>query len=109
MRRFPDTEFALRKKRLGSVMPKEEDLHGAARALIRLQEVYEMDISKLVKGKMEYNGKAFETMARLTAQVRHLFLALIQVKSFYVWSQCHTQILEQHNYTTLKKITLIGC
>jgi len=30
-----ETEFALRKKKLGSVMPKEEDLHGAARALIR--------------------------------------------------------------------------
>jgi hypothetical protein len=34
---IPDTEFALKKKRLGSVMPKEEDLHGAARALIRGQ------------------------------------------------------------------------
>ena len=39
-----DTEFELRRKRLGSVMPKEEDLHGAAQALIRLQDVYELDI-----------------------------------------------------------------
>jgi hypothetical protein len=49
---FTDTDFALRKKRLGSVMPKEEDLHGAARALIRLQEVYELDITKLAKGQV---------------------------------------------------------
>jgi len=30
-----DTEFELRRKRLGSVIPKEDDLHGAAQALIR--------------------------------------------------------------------------
>ena len=65
----PDTEFALRKKKLGSVMPKEEDLHGAARALIRLQEIYELDISKLAKGQMEYKGQTISTNARLSAQV----------------------------------------
>jgi len=33
---FPtDTEFELRRKRIGSVIPKEADLHGAAQALIR--------------------------------------------------------------------------
>ncbi len=51
-------------------MPKEEDLHGSARALIRLQEIYELDISKLTKGQMEYKGKKFQTMARLSAQVK---------------------------------------
>ena len=51
-------------------MPKEEDLHGAARALIRLQEIYELDISNLAKGQMEYKGKTFNTMAKLSAQVQ---------------------------------------
>ena len=53
-------------------MPKEEDLHGAARALIRLQEVYELDISKLAKGQMEYRGQSISTHARLSAQVCNL-------------------------------------
>ncbi len=67
-----DTEFALRKKRLGSVMPKEEDLHGSARALIRLQEIYELDITNLAKGQMNYNGRTFNTMAKLSAQVHSI-------------------------------------
>ncbi len=57
-------------------MPKEEDLHGSARALIRLQEIYELDISKLTKGQMEYKGKKFQTMARLSAQVKLVHLEI---------------------------------
>ena len=60
-------------------MPKEEDLHGAARALIRLQEVYELDISKLAKGQMEYNGRAFATMAKLSAQVSFMPSCLLRL------------------------------
>ena len=42
----------LKKKKLGSVIPREEDLHGAAQALIRLQDVYELDIRALSKGML---------------------------------------------------------
>jgi hypothetical protein len=53
-------------------MPKEEDLHGSARALIRLQEIYELDITNLAKGQMNYNGRTFNTMAKLSAQVHSI-------------------------------------
>ena len=29
---------------MSSIVPKEEDLHGSAQALLRLQDVYELDI-----------------------------------------------------------------
>ena len=48
---WDDVEFMLKKKRLGTVIPREEDLHGAAQALIRLQDVYELDIRDLSKGR----------------------------------------------------------
>ena len=48
---WEEVEFMLKKKRLGTVIPREEDLHGAAQALIRLQDVYELDIRDLSKGK----------------------------------------------------------
>ena len=47
---WEEVEFMLKKKRLGTVIPREEDLHGAAQALIRLQDVYELDIRDLSKG-----------------------------------------------------------
>ena len=47
---WDEVEFMLKKKKLGSVIPREEDLHGAAQALIRLQDVYELDIRDLSKG-----------------------------------------------------------
>jgi hypothetical protein len=34
---FSESELAVHRLRLGSVVPKEQDLHGAAQALIRLQ------------------------------------------------------------------------
>lgn len=47
---WDEVEFMLKKKRLGSVIPRDEDLHGAAQSLIRLQDVYELDIRDLSKG-----------------------------------------------------------
>ena len=58
----------LKKKRLGSVIPREEDLHGAAQALIRLQDVYELDIRDLSKGDLGRNRQRQVTKARLSAQ-----------------------------------------
>jgi len=58
------SSVAVQKLRLGSVAPKESDLHGAAQALIRLQDVYELDISALAEGKI---GRR-QTRARLSAQ-----------------------------------------
>jgi hypothetical protein len=37
---FSESELAVHRLRLGSVVPKEQDLHGAAQALIRLQAPY---------------------------------------------------------------------
>ena len=61
-----DSELAVQRLRLGSVVPKEEDLHGSAQALIRLQDVYELDINSLAHGTVG-NKK---TGARLSAQVK---------------------------------------
>ena len=47
-----ETNSAIQKLRLGSVVPKETDLHGAAQALIRLQDVYELDIAEIADGKI---------------------------------------------------------
>lgn len=47
---WQEVEFMLKKRRLGSVFPRDEDLHGAAQSLIRLQDVYELDIRDLSKG-----------------------------------------------------------
>ena len=48
---WDEVQFMLKKKKLGTVIPRDEDLHGAAQALIRLQDVYELDIRDLSKGK----------------------------------------------------------
>ena len=48
---WEEVEFQLKKKKLGTSIPRDEDLHGAAQALIRLQDVYELDIRDLSKGK----------------------------------------------------------
>ena len=47
---WQEVEFMLKKKKLGTIVPRDEDLHGAAQALIRLQDVYELDIRDLTKG-----------------------------------------------------------
>ena len=48
----PAPAVAVQKLRLGSAAPQDSDLHGAAQALIRLQDVYELDISQLSEGKI---------------------------------------------------------
>lgn len=35
-----------------AVMPKEEDLHGAALALIRLQDTYNLNVSEMASGQI---------------------------------------------------------
>ena len=35
-----------------AVMPKEEDLHGAALALIRLQDTYNLNVSEMAAGQI---------------------------------------------------------
>ena len=52
---WDEVEFMLKKKKLGTVIPREEDLHGAAQALIRLQDVYELDIRDLSKGAPRFS------------------------------------------------------
>ena len=59
-----DTSITIQKLRLGNVVPKEADLHGAAQALIRLQDVYELNIADVAGGKLGL----MESAARLSAQ-----------------------------------------
>jgi len=61
---WSESSVAVQRLRLGSVVPKEEDLHGSAQSLIRLQDVYELDIGRLAHGRV--GGR--DTLARLTAQ-----------------------------------------
>ena len=35
-----------------SILPKDEDLHGAALALVRLQDVYHLNMSNLARGNV---------------------------------------------------------
>jgi len=65
---WSDVEFMLKKKRLGGVIPREEDLHGAAQALIRLQDVYELDIRDISKGDLGSGRQRMVTKAQLSAQ-----------------------------------------
>lgn len=58
------SSVAVQKIRLGAVVPRDQDLHGAAQALIRLQDVYELDIATLAEGRI---GRR-QTAARLSAQ-----------------------------------------
>ena len=51
---WDEVQFMLKKKKLGTVIPRDEDLHGAAQALIRLQDVYELDIRDLSKGARRF-------------------------------------------------------
>ena len=51
---WEEVEFQLKKKKLGTSIPRDEDLHGAAQALIRLQDVYELDIRDLSKGRKTF-------------------------------------------------------
>ena len=59
-----ESSGVIQKLRLGSSVPKEADLHGAAQALIRLQDVYELDIAEVAGGKIGYT----ESGARLSAK-----------------------------------------
>ena len=55
---------------MSSIVPKEEDLHGSAQALLRLQDVYELDIRKVVYGVIGNKANnVVKTKAGLSAQV----------------------------------------
>ena len=65
----PETEFKIKKRKLGNVLPREEDLHGSAQALIRLQDTYELDIRDFAEGEIGRGRNLWTTTARLSAQV----------------------------------------
>jgi len=65
---WQEVEFMLKKKKLGTLVPRDEDLHGAAQALIRLQDVYELDIRDLSKGDLGIGRERVLTKAGLSAQ-----------------------------------------
>jgi len=65
---WKETAFQLKKRRLGTVQPKEEDLHGSAQAIIRLQDVYQLDVRDMSQGDIDTRAERYVTKARLTAQ-----------------------------------------
>ncbi|XP_076037041.1 prolyl 4-hydroxylase subunit alpha-1-like [Oratosquilla oratoria] len=61
----PNVQGVLDAARMSPVpLPSEEDLHGAAQALVRLQDVYNLNISRLVRGELW----GIQGTAELTAQ-----------------------------------------
>ena len=64
-----ETEFKLKKRKLGNVLPRDEDLHGSAQALIRLQDTYELDIRDFAEGEIGRGKNSWTTTAKLSAQV----------------------------------------
>lgn len=65
---WTETEFALKRKRLSPVTPREDDLNGSAQSLIRLQDVYELDIRDMINGKFGNGNQRVSSKATLTAQ-----------------------------------------
>eukprot|EP00094_Tigriopus_californicus_P009767 TCALIF_09416-PA protein Name:"Similar to P4HA2 Prolyl 4-hydroxylase subunit alpha-2 (Gallus gallus)" AED:0.25 eAED:0.25 QI:0/0.66/0.5/1/1/1/10/0/816 len=55
-------------RRRSVVSPAESDLHGLAKALLRIQDVYQVEVPDLAKGKFASTGVLIETNATLTAQ-----------------------------------------
>lgn len=45
-----------------TVMPKEEDLHGAALALIRLQDTYNLNMTELASGRIGPHSPSYVQM-----------------------------------------------
>ena len=66
---IPETEFKIKKRKLGHVLPREDDLHGSAQALIRLQDTYELDVRDFAEGEIGRGKNSWTTTARLSAQV----------------------------------------
>jgi len=97
---WKEHEQEVQKLRLGGVVPKEKDLHGAAQALIRLQDVYELDISNLADGKIGPR----ETAAKLSAQDclfigKHCFNAGILSRSIEWFEEAWHLAGEENNST----------
>ena len=51
-KRWTDALKRLDRVRMGHKFPKEEDFHGAAQALIRLQDTYELNMTELTRGNL---------------------------------------------------------
>ena len=63
------------------VMPKEEDLHGAALALVRLQDTYNVNITELAAGNIK-GSPAFVEMTARDCLYLGKFIHLLSVFAF---------------------------
>ncbi|XP_040579772.1 prolyl 4-hydroxylase subunit alpha-2 [Lepeophtheirus salmonis] len=61
---WPELELKIHKKKLSTIIPKEQDLHGSAQALLRISDVYDLDVRNLSEGIIENR----ETSAKLSAK-----------------------------------------
>eukprot|EP00096_Caligus_rogercresseyi_P014378 TRINITY_DN6888_c0_g1_i4.p1 TRINITY_DN6888_c0_g1~~TRINITY_DN6888_c0_g1_i4.p1 ORF type:complete len:543 (-),score=113.79 TRINITY_DN6888_c0_g1_i4:996-2501(-) len=61
---WSELELKITKKKLSTIIPKERDLHGSAQALLRISDVYDLDIRKLSDGILESQP----TSAKLSAK-----------------------------------------
>lgn len=104
----PVSEFnrTLRMARRRSVVtPNESDLHGLAKALLRIQDIYEVEVPDLAKGKFVSNGVLIETNASLTAQDcwyigKHCFQEK-KLSHSLEWFQQAVHLAEQEGNRTL--------
>ena len=65
---WKDTNFKLKKRRLGSVVPREDDLNGSAQSIIKLQDTYQLSIRDLAKGAIGFGKNRYSSKAQLNAQ-----------------------------------------
>ena len=65
---WKETAFKLKKRRLGTVQPKDDDLHKSAQAIIKLQETYKLEVRDLSRGDIGFGKSRYLTAAKLNAQ-----------------------------------------
>jgi len=97
---WKESSVVVQRLRLGSVVPKDQDLHGAAQALIRLQDVYELDISQIAGGVIGHRQSA----AKLSAQDclfigKHCYNGGVLSRSIEWFEEAWMLAGEEHNNT----------
>ena len=71
-----------------NVMPKEEDLHGAALALIRLQDTYNLNMTEMASGKIA-GSPAYVTMTGKNAFLTDNFTLTLVHSSLFKLEYVH--------------------
>ncbi|KAG7176015.1 Prolyl 4-hydroxylase subunit alpha-2-like 3, partial [Homarus americanus] len=97
-------EEAMRNVGVGVKLPREEDLHGAAQALIRLHDVYNLNMTQLVRG----NVWGVESTAEMTSQDclfmgKHSFNLGLYPRAIQWFEEAYTLAGEESNTTVTQE------